>query len=93
MDLKELIKEYKKPNGESYNIYSDGLKIYTTIDTRMQKYAEEAVALHMPRLQAEFFHQNTPRRNPTAPFLELEKEEIENVMNRGMRRSEILLGY
>jgi len=92
--LQEFMKDWaskeenRKPDGEKYNIYKDGLKIYTTIDSRMQQYAEKAVAKHMPRLQAEFFHQNTPRRNPTAPFLELEKEEIENVMNRGMRRSE-----
>ena len=36
-----------KPNGENYNIYTDGLKIYTTIDSRMQKYAVEAVEQHL----------------------------------------------
>ncbi|PTM10161.1 MAG: penicillin-binding protein [Bacteroidetes bacterium] len=80
--------ENKKPDGSNYNIYLDGLKIYTTIDSRMQKYAEDAVAQHMPRLQAEFFNQNTPKRNPTAPFLDLDKEEIKSLMNTGMRRSE-----
>jgi len=80
--------ENRKPDGSKYNIYLDGLKIYTTIDSRMQKYAEDAVAQHMPRLQAEFFHQNTPKRNPTAPFLELDKDEIKSLMNVGMRRSE-----
>ncbi|MEZ4796905.1 MAG: transglycosylase domain-containing protein [Flavobacteriaceae bacterium] len=80
--------ENKKPDGTKYNIYKDGLKIYTTIDSRMQQYAEDAVAQHMPKLQAEFFHQNTPKRNPTAPFLELDKEEIKSLMNSGMRRSE-----
>ncbi|WP_412987569.1 penicillin-binding protein 1A [Pontimicrobium sp. IMCC45349] len=78
----------RKPNGEKYNIYKDGLKIYTTIDSRMQAYAEDAVTKHMPRLQAEFFHQNTPDRNPTAPFLELDRKEIESLMRRGMKRSE-----
>jgi penicillin-binding protein 1A len=78
----------RKPDGSKYNINSDGLKIYTTIDSRMQKYAEEAVKEHMPRLQAEFDFQNTPKRNATAPFLELEPEEIDDLMNRGMRRSE-----
>lgn len=92
--LRSFMKEWvedkanRKPDGSKYNITSDGLKIYTTIDSRMQSYAEEAVKKHMPRLQAEFDHQNTPRRNPTAPFLELESEEIEDLMNRGMRRSE-----
>lgn len=88
--LKEWVKDKKnlKPDGSKYNIYQDGLKIYVTIDSRMQKYAEDAVAQHMPRLQAEFDHQNTPKRNPTAPFLELDSKEIEGLMNRGMRRSE-----
>jgi len=78
----------RKPDGSKYNINSDGLKIHTTIDSRMQKYAEDAVQQHMPRLQAEFFHQNTPRRNPTAPFLELDKSEIDNLMNTAMKRGE-----
>ena len=81
-------KNNRKPDGSKYDLYSDGLKIYTTIDSRMQKYAEEAVKQHMPKLQAEFFHQNTPNRNPTAPFLELDRKEIEDLMNRSMRRSE-----
>ncbi|MFD2822450.1 penicillin-binding protein 1A [Lacinutrix iliipiscaria] len=81
-------KKNRKPDGTKYNINSDGLKVYTTIDSRMQLYAEDAVAKHMPRLQAEFFHQNTPKRNPTAPFLELDKDEIEALMNRGMKQSE-----
>ena len=81
-------KENYKPDGTKYNIYKDGLKIYTTIDSRMQKYAEDAVAQHMPRLQAEFFHQNRPKRNATAPFLELDNDEIKSLMKRGMRRSE-----
>ena len=86
--MKEWIKDNPKPNGEKYNLYNDGLKIYTTIDSRMQKYAEEAIAQHMPKLQAEFDNQNTPKRNPTAPFLELDNKEITQLMNVGMRRSE-----
>ncbi len=78
----------RKPDGTKYNINSDGLKVYTTIDSRMQKYAEDAVQQHMPRLQAEFFVQNTPKRNPTAPFLELDKEEIKDLLNRSMKQSE-----
>ncbi|GGK31047.1 penicillin-binding protein 1A [Yeosuana aromativorans] len=86
--MKDWIKNNPKPDGTLYNLNSDGLKVYTTIDSRMQKYAEEAVQKHMPRLQAEFFHQNTPNRNPTAPFLELDQSEIEALMNRSMRQSE-----
>ena len=86
--MKEWISNNPKPDGSKYNLYNDGLKIYTTLDSRMQKYAEDAVQLHMPRLQAEFDHQNTPKRNPTAPFLELDNTEIEALMKRGMRQSE-----
>jgi len=78
----------RKPDGSKYNINSDGLKVFTTIDSRMQQYAEDAVALHMPRLQAEFDHQNTPDRNKTAPFLELDQSEIKNLMDNGMKRGE-----
>ena len=86
--MKEWIKDNPKPDGTKYNLYNDGLKIYTTLDSRMQTYAEEAVQRHMPRLQAEFDHQNTPKRNPTAPFLELDNSEIEALMKRSMRQSE-----
>jgi len=72
-------KNNRKPDGSKYDLYSDGLKVFTTIDSRMQQYAEDAVALHMPRLQAEFNHQNTPERNKTAPFLELNQSEINNL--------------
>ena len=86
--FKNFCENYKKTNGTDYNIYTDGLKIYTTIDSRMQTYAEQAVQQHMPRLQAEFFHQNTPKRNPTAPFLDLTLGAIDTLMWRSMRQSE-----
>ncbi|SDR77020.1 penicillin-binding protein 1A [Formosa sp. Hel1_31_208] len=86
--MKNWIKNNPKPDGTKYNLYNDGLKIYTTIDSRMQNYAEKAVARHMPRLQAEFDNQNTPKKNPTAPFLELDKSEIKDLLNRNMSRSE-----
>jgi len=77
-----------KPNGDKYNIYKDGLKIYTTIDSRMQTFAETATKEHMANLQAEFFVQNTPRRNRTAPFLDLKPKEIKSLLKTSMRRSE-----
>jgi len=90
--LNDWIKENPKPalEGERdrWNIYLDGLKIYTTIDSRMQKNAEDAVGAHMKKLQAEFFHQNTPDRNRTAPFLDLETEEIDRIMERAIRSSD-----
>ncbi len=92
--LRSFMKEWvnnpqnTKPNGDKYNIYKDGLKIYTTIDSRMQTFAETATKEHMANLQAEFFVQNTPRRNRTAPFRDLKSKEIKNLLNSSMRRSE-----
>jgi len=86
--MKNWIKDNPKPDGTKYSLYKDGLKIYTTIDSRMQQYAEDAVMKHMPRLQAEFFNQNTPRRNPTAPFLELTYGAIDTLLRQSIRQSE-----
>lgn len=54
LDLEEIMSQYRKPDGSDFNIYTDGLKIYTTIDSRMQQYAEEAVAEQMAILQKAF---------------------------------------
>ena len=81
-------KNNRKPDGRKFDLYSDGLKVFTTIDSRMQQYAEDAVEQHMPRLQAEFENQNTPKRNKIAPFLELDKSEIKKLLNDGMKRGE-----
>jgi penicillin-binding protein 1A len=55
--MKKWCKEHKKSNGDAYNLYKDGLRIYTTINPRMQLYAEEAVARHLSSLQKEFNNQ------------------------------------
>ena len=55
--MKKWCKDHKKNNGDPYDLYRDGLKIYTTINPRMQLYAEEAVARHMSYLQKEFNQQ------------------------------------
>ncbi|WP_127023116.1 penicillin-binding protein 1A [Flagellimonas beolgyonensis] len=86
--LNNWVEENPKPDGEKYNIYLDGLKVYTTVDSRMQRNAEEAVQEHMKNLQAEFFHQNTPKRNPTTPFLDISNGAIDTIMDRAMRNSE-----
>ncbi|MFK7814223.1 MAG: penicillin-binding protein 1A [Maribacter sp.] len=89
--MNKWISENPKPalEGErdKYSLYLDGLKIYTTIDSRMQANAEEAVSKHMKKLQKEFFYQNTPDRNKTAPFLDLEKSEIDGILTRAMKIS------
>ncbi|SEL85973.1 penicillin-binding protein 1A [Maribacter orientalis] len=90
--MKDWIDKNPKPvmegDRDRYNLYLDGLKIYTTIDSKMQANAEESVNEHMTKLQAEFFHQNTPDRNPTAPFLDITPEETNSIMERAMKTSE-----
>ncbi|MBP0902808.1 penicillin-binding protein 1A [Mariniflexile gromovii] len=86
--MKDWIKNNPKPDGTKWNLYNDGLKIHTTIDYRMQLYAENAVQDHMSRLQAAFFKQNTPEKNKTAPFIDLSKEEIDKLLKGAMKQSE-----
>jgi len=77
----------KKPDGSKYDIYQDGLKIYTTIDSRMQRYAEEAVSEHMQEQQKTFFKEL--KRKKTAPFSSsLTKEEVDGIMNRSMKQTD-----
>ena len=77
----------KKADGSKYDIYQDGLKIYTTIDSRMQRYAEEAVSEHMQEQQKSFFREL--RRKKNAPFSkQLTQEEVDGIMNRSMRQTD-----
>jgi len=84
--MKKWVKENKKPNGEDYDIYTDGLKIYTTIDSKMQEHAEEAVQAHMKNLQQEFFHQQKDNKN--APFINITDAETNRIMTNAMKNSE-----
>lgn len=84
--MKGWVRENKKPDGSDYDIYRDGLKIYTTIDSRMQQYAEEAVYAHMANLQEEFFEQ--AKTNKNAPFIKISEQETESLMNRARKNSE-----
>ncbi|HTA63583.1 MAG TPA: transglycosylase domain-containing protein [Bacteroidia bacterium] len=85
--LKEWCLTHKKENGKPYDIYRDGLKIYTTIDSRMQKYAEEAVTEHMTALQELFAKECKNKKN--APFAwNVNKDEIKNIMQSAMHRSD-----
>tara|TARA_B100001175_G_scaffold77504_1_gene64735 strand:+ start:515 stop:2842 length:2328 start_codon:yes stop_codon:yes gene_type:complete len=86
--MKDWAKDNTKEDGSKYNLYLDGLKIYTTINHEMQGYAEESVKAHMANLQREFFNQNTPELNPTAPFLDLESEDSIKIFKNAMKRSE-----
>lgn len=78
----------KKKDGSNYNLYTDGLKIYTTINSRMQQYAEEAVHEHVAEyLQPRFFKEKKGRK--TAPYTnQLSQEEVDAILNRAIRQSE-----
>lgn len=78
----------RKPDGSNYSIYTDGLKIYTTLDSRMQRYAEEAVSEHVTGyLQPKFFKEK--RNKSYAPFSrDLTKEERQEILERSKRQSE-----
>jgi penicillin-binding protein 1A len=93
-NLKKFMADWikKNPKGEDsegnleyYNIYRDGLTITTTIDSRMQKAAEDAMLQHMPRLQKEFDKQN--EKNDMAPFRDIEETDIERIFNNAMKSS------
>ena len=77
-----------KPDGTHYSIYTDGLRIHTTLDSRMQRYLEEAVREHMVgSLQPRFFRAKKGQR--TAPFTEnLEPSEVDAIMERAMKQSD-----
>ena len=83
--MKKWAEENKKPDGSDYDIYKDGLKIYTTIDSRMQLHAEAAVSAHMANLQEEFFNQSKDNKN--APFVNISSVETQKILNQAMKSS------
>ncbi|CAA9195106.1 penicillin-binding protein 1A [Flavobacterium collinsii] len=83
--MKKWVAENKKPDGSDYDIYKDGLKIYTTIDSRMQLHAEEAVSEHMKNLQQQFFIEMKTNKN--APFVNITQAETDRIMMQAMKNS------
>lgn len=83
--MKNWVKENKKSDGTEYDIYKDGLKIYTTIDSRMQTYAEEAMKEHLPNLQEELSSQQ--KENKNAPFVNISEIETKKLMMKAMKNS------
>ncbi|HZV44271.1 MAG TPA: transglycosylase domain-containing protein [Saprospiraceae bacterium] len=90
--LLEWCDNHKKENGENYNLYTDGLKIYTTIDYGMQQYAEEALKIHMEKLQEIFDKQFDDWKEYEAPYTEavLRSQRYENLKASGLSEEEIL---
>jgi penicillin-binding protein 1A len=76
-----------KPDGSQYDLYTDGLKLYTTINYKMQQYAEEAVEVQLKDyLQPEFFKEKKGR--PNAPFADITPEESNRILNRTIRQTD-----
>lgn len=84
--MKKWVKDHKKPDGEEYDVYGDGLKIYTTIDSKIQEHAEEAVTEHMKNLQEEFWIQQKGNKN--APFVNITDDETDKIIKQAMKNSE-----
>jgi len=78
----------KKPDGKPYNLYTDGLRIYSTVNSKMQQYAEEAVREHLAKfLQPAFFKEK--RGSKRAPFSsDLKDEDIQRILNRAVLSSD-----
>ncbi len=86
-ELKEWCKNNQKADGSNYNLYTDGLKIYTTINSKMQQYAEEGVHSHIASLQDDFFKHWKGYTN--APFpKDFDKDQIYAILEQGMKRSD-----
>lgn len=85
--MKDWCKHHRKPNGEYYNVHKDGLKIYTTIDSRMQRYAEQAVEEHFSKeIQPAFDRELKSRKGN--PFCDISKEQEEKFLTQAMRQSD-----
>ncbi|MBU0764918.1 MAG: transglycosylase domain-containing protein, partial [Bacteroidetes bacterium] len=82
-----------KPNGDPYDLNTDGLKIFTTVNSRLQSYAEEAVARHLGKdLQPAFDREQKSNRN--SPFsASLSKEQSDRIMQQSIKRSERYLRH
>lgn len=76
-----------KKDGSKYNLYTDGLKIYTTIDSRMQKYAEEAVTEHLKELQGYFFKEKKGAKKAPYTF-RLTQEQVDEILDRAVKLSD-----
>ncbi len=85
--MKDWCKHHRKPNGEYYNVHKDGLKIYTTIDSRMQRYAEQAVQEHFSKeIQPAFDRELKSRKGN--PFCDISKEQEEKFLTQAMKNSD-----
>ena len=86
-ELKKWCSINTKPDGSNYNLYTDGLKVYTTINSRLQQYAEESVKTHISSLQEDFYRHWSGYTKAPYPD-EFEWEEIDAIIDQGVKRSD-----
>lgn len=86
-EIQGYLTELEKETGRKYNLYKDGLKIYVTLDSRLQKMAEDAVAKHLKSMQKTFFAEH--RNNPRAPFYGLSEDKRQRIFQRAMRNTDM----
>ena len=85
--MKDWCKHHRKPNGDYYDVHKDGLKIYTTIDSRMQRYAEQAVREHFSKEIQPAFERELKARKGN-PFCDITAEQQEKFLTQAMKNSD-----
>lgn len=85
-DLLQWTKENLQPDGNNYDLFGDGLKIYTTIDSRLQKYAEESVQEHMSELQKKFEEEMGERD----PWIDSRRRVIPNFIENAVKELRLI---
>ena len=85
-EISTYLKDYENETGKPLNLYKDGLKIYVTLDSKMQKYAEDAIKEHLTDLQRRF--DNEQSRNPKRPYYHLSNKQIDDIMMAAVKRTE-----
>ena len=84
-EIQQYLDAYEKETGKQLSLYKNGLKIYVTLDSRMQKYAEEAIKEHLTNLQRNF--DSEMKRNPNRPYYNLSKSQINSLMMSAVKRT------
>lgn len=84
-EIENYLKDYEKQTGKTLNLYKDGLKIYVTLDSKMQVYAEEAIKEHLTDLQARFDAEQRGRKQ--RPFYFIDDKQIQGIMVQAMKRT------
>lgn len=84
-EIDRYLEGYEKETGKKLNLYKDGLKIYVTLDSKMQKYAEQAIKEHLTDLQKRFDAEQRGRKN--RPFYYLTDKQVTGVMTQAMKRT------